>query len=247
MGGTRIMGAYCPTKVIISDVKVHGWNPKNTFGIIYGCSGCGKTTELVKLTKKGLKTFVIDCDRGGQIGKTVAANSASSYEDVADIIYSIKPNQFDIIAIDSIDVLVDTFIRKRFSKISGLDHPGDSEWGKGWDQEKNLFKQLLASLSEKNAHILCIGHSNTIEKDGKREVLPCLRAKMFNIIADIAQYVIYIKMSGSARIPIVAAQEGILAKDRTNLFPRDMPNLSFGNKEEFALTNAFKKGFENGI
>jgi len=245
------MDKYTPKHIkICTERKKHLWNPLSTMGLIYGPSGCGKTCELEKMSSKGLKVFVIDCDKGGQVGKKICANSASSYEDVCDIIFSIPVGAFDIIAIDSVDILCDTFVRQRLQDITEKDYPGDIPFGKGWAIEKTLFKMLIASILTKKSHILCIGHSsfkeniNVLTKKTATCVSPNLRGKMFNTVADSCQYVIYMKLSGKARIPIVQAQETILAKDRTNLFPADCPDVSFGSKEEFALTNVFLNRFK---
>jgi len=236
---------YKARKIIIEEKKVHTWTPQNTMGMIYGGSGCGKTTELEKLEKKGLSVFIIDCDRGGQVGKNIAARSCFSYEDVCDTIYSLPVGKFDIISIDSIDILCDTFIRSYFQQKTGLDHPGDMQWGQGWDMEKNMLKMLMGDLSKKKSHIILIGHSSISEdKNNKNVVTPYLRGKLFDTIKNLCQYVIYIKMIGGERVPVIKNSQYCFAKDRTLQFPTNYPNINFGASGEFALTDVFVKNFK---
>lgn len=237
---------YKPRLVKLNEVRYNNWNPRQTMGMIYGLSGCGKTSEFEKMTNEGLKVFVIDCDMGGQTGKKIASNSVDSYEGFMDVVFSIKKDYYDIIVIDSVDVVATRFIRKRLMNDKDVSHPGDIAFGIGWDYEVNLFREILSLLASKNAHTICVGHCKEKEEvtaSGKKvnKIIPSIRGTLFNEIVNNCIYVVYLEIFGSKRILRTECTEKYFARDKSRIFPSNNPEISLTGLE---LTNVFVNVFK---
>jgi hypothetical protein len=238
------MELYKPKQIEIPGIKLHEWEPRKTIGMIYGHAGTGKTNILEQIANAGLRVFVIDCDTGGVIGKKLASLRADSYKKACDIVYSIKPNEFDVISLDSVDLLRE-FANEETCTDLNVSYLGNTDWGGGWDYEKNLIKRLTIQLARLNAHIIYVAHSTITDKKLSSEktvkvVEPNLRKKIFNIVGDNAVYALYIKMVGTKRVVMTEPTDTVFAKDRTCLFE----NAIVLEKDSTKLSSVYKEAFK---
>ena len=240
---------YVPKIIKIPVAEDHVWDPRKTNGIIYGTPGCGKTSEIWKLHKAGLKVLVLDFDKCGTIGRNIASLPISCYEELMDCIYTIKERQFDIVVIDSVDMMYE-ILDIRTCEDLGIPSVAQGEWGTGWSYLKKLIKTAIITLTDKNIHTIFIGHCknvSTIDKDKKKtsQVKLNLRDDVYDFIAGLCAYVLYMKVMGDERVIHTMETSSYHAKDRTR-WPNGKKCFRNGmllDEKSNDLTNVFLKAF----
>ncbi len=135
------------------------------------------------------------------------------------------------VIIDTADLL-QSFCLEMCSRKYGFDHPGDAEFGKGWDILKGEFQRPIARLNTLKPMIL-ISHSKAVDERGRgmvktSKIVPTLPGTARKVIVPMVDVIGYAGFEvgeaiGQERALIFRPTEDLEAKDRTGCLPAVMP------------------------
>ncbi len=145
-----------------------------------------------------------------------------------------KPNKFNNIAIDTVDILYKHCSNYVCSKFN-FEHPSDEEWGKGYELIQNEFAKWVLKLTYLPGGIIFISHSQ--DKDVRtrvqriNKIMPTIPGSCRKIIIPLVDIIAYCGFDVTGedsdrkekRVIIVEPSESLEAGDRTGRLPKKLP------------------------
>jgi len=197
---------------------------------IYGFPGIGKSTFFSKFDK----SLFLNTDPGLSFITAYKRPISSwlQFKKVIDTIELEKPTEYNIIVIDTIDLLfrmcVDFVCKKR-----GIEHQSDESWGKGYElvvKEFTIPIQKLVNLKYEGIGTAFISHAQEIEIRGRAirtsKIVPTLQKQGRSIVTPLCDIIGYCGFAQNKadkeegeRLIFFKPDETIEAKDRTGLLP----------------------------
>ena len=165
--------------------------------LIHGIPKIGKST----LANEAGKVLFFDTE-GGLKGLEVYAEPVYSWTNGDEThaflnmcVEFVKGNhEFNALCIDTIDVL-HKLCTGYLMKKSGIIHPSELEWGKGWDMIKDEFMRPLNKLAVSPYGLILISHSRSVEVTTRiskiTKAVPTLQNYIWTQISAFVDIILY--------------------------------------------------------
>jgi hypothetical protein len=219
--------------------------------LLYGAKKIGKTT----LASLFPKAFFMLCEPGGK-ALEIYARPVKTWDDFK--AYNrllVKDKTFENVIIDTVDHAYEMCMRWVCRKMV-IDHPSDSEWGKGWNAVKVELQSEFNKLMHSGKGVVLISHAREEEikkRDGSKfnrtsSTLGGQAKEFFEGVVDVWAYYTY---EGARRVLVVQGDDFIDAGHRIKkhfCYPDGtaIRKIPMGVSEEEAYKN-FVAAFENRL
>jgi len=146
-------------------------------------------------------------------------------------------HEFSAICIDTIDAL-HKLCTGYLMKKSGIIHPSELEWGKGWDMVKDEFMRPLNKLAVSPYGLILISHSRSVEITTRTskitKAVPTLQNYIWTQISAFVDIILYydteVTDDGTKRFLRTKPSENWIAGDRTSKLLKADPIVVEDNK-----------------
>lgn len=167
--------------------------------LIYGQPGIGKTT----LASQIHPDTVILATEPGTGGLEAYVQTISTWDEfiaVAGLLVK-GDHQFKHVAIDTADEL-QRMCQEHVVKQLGVDHPGDLEYGKGWDALSREWRRIAGFCQAFNGGVMFTSHAKEVEVElpvGKiNRAIPTLTGSAAKWLLGYVEFIFYADMLSDA-------------------------------------------------
>lgn len=217
--------------------------------LIYGEKKIGKTS----LSSHFGKTFHAMCEPGGKALK-IYQRDVKNWSEFKEYVRLISRDKtFRTVTIDTADRAYQMCFRYVCAKM-GIEHPSDSEWGKGWATLKEEFVSQIDLLMKSGKGVIFISHAQdeSIKKRSGEEfnrIIPTLPKQAREILEGIVDIWAYYCYEEGHRVLYVVGDDYIGAGHRVEKHFRyvdgsPIRKINMGRSSQEAHDN-FVEAFEN--
>jgi energy-coupling factor transporter ATP-binding protein EcfA2 len=208
---------------------------KTLIGLIYGDSGCGKTT-VVGTSHAAL---ILDSDHGAYRALNRPDTlEVRSWHDIIDVVDDDAiMAEYETIIVDTVGTALD-FLIERVVKLPGKNSNGVGGLSpQGWGVLKTEFQSFVNKLRTKDKNVLFVAHARE-EKDGEtRYYRPDIQGGSKDMLYRLCDYIGYAyRTNTTTRVIDFACVERAVVKDSANIGMVTIPDLTYAQPYFARLT-----------
>ncbi len=225
--------------------------------LIYGPKKIGKTSMLAKMGVHvgDKKVLFLMFEPGGKALKIYQKPVTSWNEFRQYVKLLIKSKEFGAVVVDTGDIAYDRCLEYTCDKL-GVDHPSDSEWGKGWNAVKKEFTTEIDKLLHAGMGVFFTSHSKKDEiksrsGDSFHETGPTMSKQARDVLEGVIDVWILYDYVGDERYLRLIGNEDIGAGHRLEerfRYTNGSPIVKIhAGKSPIETCNNLVKGFNNEL
>lgn len=219
--------------------------------MVYGEKKIGKTS----LCSQFPNALMLFFEAGGKSLASYAMKMScwNDFLETLDLLEN-EEHQFETIVIDTADIAYKQCFNHVCEK-TGMEHPGDEGWGKGWSAIRDEFTAAINRVMAMNEGAVFVSHS--VERELKTRtgrtytrIVPTMSGQASDIVCGLVDSIFYYEKADQGRHLVIEGTELVTAGTRIRKrfidcnTKKKLEAIPMGNDEEEAYRN-FSAAFEN--